>query len=139
LNAYAQELNELLPIWDSELLGLKYSTILHGCIYLEWQGLATLATSHGLTQDTFCVIVVAFWDGRLFVPELLRPPYMFLTLGGIMFSGAVVSTCIGKTRTRYGRTVYRAKNPGEFWRIVTVYYIGGILFIVLFWNRAHTP
>jgi hypothetical protein len=41
--------------------------------------------------------------------------YIYLILGVIFFSGAVVSTCTGRTRTRFRRAVYRANEPSEFW------------------------
>jgi hypothetical protein len=71
--------------------------------------------------------------------SLLRPPYIFLTLGVISFSGAVVSTCTGKTRTRFRRSVYRAKEPSEFWGVVAMYYLIGVCFIGYFLYQVHAP
>ena len=45
----------------------------------------------------------------------LRSPYLFLILGIISFSLAVVWTCIGKARTRFQGWVYRAEEPNQFW------------------------
>jgi hypothetical protein len=76
----------------------------------------------------------------LFMPDLsslLRPPYIFLILGVISFSGAVVSTCTGKTRTRYRSSIYRAQEPSEFWQVVAMYYLGAVLFVGLFLYRAY--
>jgi hypothetical protein len=64
--------------------------------------------------------------------EILRPPYIFLILGVIIFSGAVVSTCTGKTSARTGRWIYRAKEPSTFWWVVAIYYFAGIGFIGYF-------
>jgi hypothetical protein len=68
--------------------------------------------------------------------SVLRSPQTFLILGIISFSGAVVSTCAGKTSARTGRIIYRAKEPSEFWWVVAIYYLGGLLFIGLYFcNR----
>jgi hypothetical protein len=48
--------------------------------------------------------------------------YIYLILGVIALSGAVVSTCTGKTF--YRGLVYRAKDPSEFWWLVTIYFLG---------------
>jgi hypothetical protein len=55
--------------------------------------------------------------------------YIYLILGVISFSGAVISTYTGKTRGRFTGWVYRAKEPDVFWFAVAVYYVGGVLFI----------
>ena len=66
------------------------------------------------------------------IEMLLRPPYIFLILGVIIFSGAVVSTCTGTTSARTGRWIYRAKEPSTFWWVVTIYYLGALLFVGLY-------
>ena len=58
--------------------------------------------------------------------------YIYLILGVISFSGAVVSTCTGKTRARFSGWVYRAEEPTQFWWVVTIYYLGSVLFIGIF-------
>ena len=58
--------------------------------------------------------------------------YIFLTLGVISFSAAVVWTCTGKARTRFHGWVYRAKEPDVFWWVVAIYYLAGVLFIGTF-------
>jgi len=60
------------------------------------------------------------------------PPYSLLILGGISLFGAVVSTCTGKTWARTGRTIYRDKEPSEFWWVVAIYYFGAVLFVGIF-------
>ena len=59
----------------------------------------------------------------------LKRPHVFLTLAIISLSGAVVSTCIGKTWARTGRTIYRAEEPSTFWWVVAIYYLGALLFL----------
>lgn len=59
-----------------------------------------------------------------------NPPYILLILGLASLFAAVVSVCTGKTYFR--GLVYRAKDPSEFWWIVTVYFLGGVLFIGIF-------
>ncbi len=63
------------------------------------------------------------------LPSLLRPPYLYLILGAISFSGAVVSTCTGKSWGRFGGFVYRAEEPNQFWWLVATYYLIGVGFI----------
>jgi cytochrome b561 len=58
--------------------------------------------------------------------------YIYLILGVITLSGAVVSTYTGKTWARFGGWVYRAKEPNDFWWVVAIYYFGGVLFIGIF-------
>jgi hypothetical protein len=58
--------------------------------------------------------------------------YIYLILGIISFSGAVVSTCTGKTRARFSGWVYRAQEPVVFWLVVATYYLGGVFFIGIF-------
>jgi hypothetical protein len=64
--------------------------------------------------------------------SLLKPPYIYLVLGVILFSAAVVWTSTGKARTRFQGWVYRAKEPTQFWLVVALYYLGGICFIGYF-------
>jgi hypothetical protein len=60
------------------------------------------------------------------------PQYIYLILGLISLSGAVVSTFTGKARARFSGWVYRANEPGQFWRLVAMYYVGAVLFIGIF-------
>jgi hypothetical protein len=60
------------------------------------------------------------------------PPSTFLILAMASFCGALVSTCIGKTSARVGRTIYRAKEPRTFWWVVAIYYLGALLFVGLY-------
>jgi cell division protein FtsW (lipid II flippase) len=69
----------------------------------------------------------------------IRSPYLFLILGIISFSLAVVWTCIGKARTRFHGWVYRAEEPNQFWFQVALYYLVGVGFIgyFLYLYKAH--
>jgi len=70
-------------------------------------------------------------DGTLFMPDLFsNPPYILLILGFALFFAAVVSAYTGKTFFR--GLVYRAKDPSEFWWLVAIYFLGGVLFIGIF-------
>ena len=69
--------------------------------------------------------------------SLLRPPYIYLILGVIFFSGAVASTCTGKTIARYAGWAYRAKEPTQFWGVVVIYYLFGVCFIGYFLHKVH--
>jgi hypothetical protein len=57
---------------------------------------------------------------------------MFLMLGAIFISAAVVFTCTGKVWVRFNGWVYRANERRVFWGEVAVYFLVGILFIVGF-------
>lgn len=70
-------------------------------------------------------------NGTLFMPDWYSQ-YICLILGVISFSGAVVSTCAGKTRVQFFGWVYRAKEPNVFWWVVAIYYLAGVLFIGTF-------
>jgi hypothetical protein len=59
----------------------------------------------------------------------------FLLLGGICLVVAVVSTCSGKALTRGQGFVARAEEPGTFWWLVAMWYIGGILLIGSFFYK----
>lgn len=64
--------------------------------------------------------------------SLLRPPYVFLILGIISFTAAVVWTCTGKAWVRFHGWVYRAQEPKWFWWEVALYYLVGLGFIGYF-------
>jgi len=71
----------------------------------------------------------------LFAPDWYSrqgSPYILLVLGFVLLFGAVVSTCTGVTLARFRGLVYRAKEPNEFWWIVAIYFVGGVLFIGTF-------
>jgi hypothetical protein len=67
----------------------------------------------------------------------IKSPYYFLILGVISFSGAVVSTCTGKSWGRFGGFVYRAEEAKQFWWLVATYYLVGICFIGYFLYQVH--
>jgi len=78
--------------------------------------------------------------GTLLMPDLyslLRPPYIFLIFGIISLSVAVVSTCTGVSWARFGRVIYRAKEPNEFWWDVVTCYLGGVFFIGYFLYKVN--
>ncbi len=59
----------------------------------------------------------------------IRSPYLFLILGGISFSAAVVWTCTGKAWMRFHGWVYRAQEPKRFWLEVAMDYLIGAVFL----------
>jgi hypothetical protein len=65
----------------------------------------------------------------------IQSPYIYLILGVFLFSLGVVGTYTGKTSDRFS-WVYRAEEPGAFWLLVAMYYLGGLLFIGIFFARA---
>lgn len=66
-----------------------------------------------------------------------RPPYGLLLFGIFSFFMAVLGTCTGVTGARYGGWVYRAKEPKQFWRLVAMYYLGGVCFIGYFLYKVY--
>jgi hypothetical protein len=69
--------------------------------------------------------------------EFQRPPYTLLIFGVISFCLGVIGTCTGGVWARFGRVVYRAKEPAEFWQLVALYYLGGVCFIGYFLYRFY--
>ena len=70
-------------------------------------------------------------------PAFLRPPYIFLVLGVISLCVGVVSSFTGVTWARYGRVIYRAKEPRQFWEDVAACYVLGVCFIGYFLYRVY--
>ena len=60
------------------------------------------------------------------------PMYGLLLFGVFSLFLAVAGTCTGEAWARFGRVVYRAKEPKQFWRLVAMYYLGGVCFIGYF-------
>jgi hypothetical protein len=63
---------------------------------------------------------------------LLRPPYVFLTLGVVSVSAAVIFTSTGRVWVRFNGWVYRTKEPRSFWGEVAAYLVVGLCFIAYF-------
>jgi hypothetical protein len=63
---------------------------------------------------------------------LLKPPYVFLILGGLSISAAAVFTSTGKVWVRFNGWVYRAKEPRSFWGEVAAYFLVGVCFVGYF-------
>jgi hypothetical protein len=62
----------------------------------------------------------------------LSPPYGLLIFGLMSLLLALVGTCTGEAWARFGRVVYRAKEPKQFWRLIAAYYLGGVCFVGYF-------
>ena len=76
----------------------------------------------------------------MFKPDshsLLRGPYFYLILGIISLSVGIVSTCTGVVWARFGRVIYRAKQPKEFWEDVVACYLIGLCFVGYFLYQVH--
>jgi hypothetical protein len=56
--------------------------------------------------------------------------HILLILGFALLFAAVVSVCTGKTF--YRGLVYRAQDPSEFWWLVAISFLGGVLFVGMF-------
>ncbi len=68
---------------------------------------------------------------------LPRGPYFYLILGIISLTVGIVSTCTGVTWARFGRVIYRAKQPKEFWEDVVACYLIGFCFIGYFLYQVY--
>jgi hypothetical protein len=53
-----------------------------------------------------------------FARQAGAPMYGFLLFGVVSLFLAVTGTCTGEAWARFGRAVYRAKEPKQFWRLV---------------------
>jgi hypothetical protein len=65
----------------------------------------------------------------LFMPDWNAPiksPYLFLILGGISLSAALVWTYTGKVWIRFHGWLYRSEEPGWFWWQVSLYCLIGV-------------
>jgi ABC-type cobalamin transport system permease subunit len=69
--------------------------------------------------------------------EPIKSPYIFLILGVLSISAAVVFTCMGKVWVRLNGWVYRAKEPKWFWWEVALDYLIGVCFIGYCLYRAY--
>jgi hypothetical protein len=69
--------------------------------------------------------------------SLLRPPYIFLILGVISISAAVVFSFSGRVWVRFNGWVYRAKEPRAFWGNVAAYYFVGVCFVGRFLYKVY--
>ena len=62
-------------------------------------------------------------------------PYAFLIFGALSSCSGLQSlfgTLTGKTWALFYGWVYRAKEPNQFWSLVAIYYLVGVLFIGIF-------
>ena len=69
--------------------------------------------------------------------SLLRGPYYYLILGIISLSVGAVSTRTGVVWARFGRIIYRAKQPKEFREYVVACYLIGVCFIGYFLYKVY--
>jgi RsiW-degrading membrane proteinase PrsW (M82 family) len=69
--------------------------------------------------------------------SLLGGRYFYLILGIISLSAGVVSTCTGVAWARFGRVIYRSKQPKEFWEDVVACYLIGVCFIGYFLYQVY--
>jgi hypothetical protein len=56
-------------------------------------------------------------------------PFGLMIFGMFSFFLAVVGTCTGEAWARFGRVIYRKREPKRFWSLVAMYYLGGICFV----------
>jgi hypothetical protein len=61
--------------------------------------------------------------------SFVRTPYGLLVFGLFLLFLGVAGTLTGEAWGRFGRVVYRAKEPGKFWRLVAALYLGGVCLI----------
>jgi hypothetical protein len=77
-------------------------------------------------------------EEALFLPDSFsRSSYGLLIFGLFSLLLAVVGTCTGEAWARFGHVVSRAKEPKQFWRLIAIYYLGGICFIGYFLYRVY--
>lgn len=69
--------------------------------------------------------------------ELLNPKFIYLILGAIFISGAVVSMCTAKTIARYAGWVRRVEKPNDFGGVVAIYFLGGVVCIGIYLYKVY--
>ena len=62
----------------------------------------------------------------------IRSPYLYLIIGAISLTAAVVWTRIGRVWVRFHGWVYRDQEPKRFWREVGMEYLMGVVLIGIF-------
>ena len=67
----------------------------------------------------------------------VRPPHIFLILGFLAVSAAMIFTFTGKVWVRFNGWVYRDKEPGWFWWQVVLDYLIGVFFIGYFFYKVY--
>ena len=67
----------------------------------------------------------------------MSPPYALFIFGVFSLLLAVVGTCTGEAWARFGRVVYRDKEPKEFWSLIAIYYLGGVCLIAYFLYKVY--
>lgn len=50
---------------------------------------------------------------------------------------AVIGTCTGEAWARFGQVVFRTKEPKQFWRLIALYYVGGICLVGYFFYKFY--
>ena len=88
---------------------------------------------------TLSVFAHQHWVVGGIAASLLKGPYYYLALGVVSLAVGVVSTCTGVTWARFGRVIYRAKQPRKFWEDVIACYLIGVCFIGVFLYKVYEP
>lgn len=68
---------------------------------------------------------------------LLKPPYTLFDFGMFLLFLVVLYTYLGKVGLRGGGWIYRAKEPGRYWRAVAACFLSGVFLIGLFLYEVH--
>jgi hypothetical protein len=63
---------------------------------------------------------------------LVDRQHRFLLIGVVWLAMAVVFTLAGECWLPYGRRVFRAEEPKQFWLSIAMHYLGAIFFIVVY-------
>ena len=66
------------------------------------------------------------WD------SFLNPKLIYLILGVVFLSWALISFCIGKVFSGYGGWAYRAKQPADFWGGIAVLCVSALVCIGIY-------
>jgi hypothetical protein len=97
-----------------------------------WSTVAMYYFGGALGIGSFLDKACARWH---FLHLLLTPPDIYLIVGAIFFSTAVLWTCIGRVWIRLNGWVYRDKEPGWFWGGVATWYLCGIGLVGIFFYQ----
>ena len=86
----------------------------------------------GISSSMIALLVLtetAFSQASLSMPSHSSPPYGLLFFGRFLLFLAVAGTCTGEAFARFGRVVYRTKEPKQFWQLIAFGYLAGVCLV----------
>lgn len=69
--------------------------------------------------------------------SLAKGPFALFFFGLFLIRLGVVGTCTGEASARFGRLVYRDKQPWQFWGEIAMDYHGGVFLIGYYFYKVY--